>query len=347
MMDCGGLWMDDRYSRQVLFRPIGREGQQRLAAARVVIVGMGALGTVLATQLVRAGVGFLRLVDRDIIEPSNLQRQTLYDEEDAELGRAKAEAAAQKLQAANRDVQIEAVIEDLTWRNAKKWLADVDVIVDGTDNFQVRYLMNDVAVQHGIPWSYGGAVSSYGTTAFFRPLQTACLTCLFGSDGDVGGHDTCDTVGVIAPVVAIIASLQVAEILKYLTGNLAALSNALMHVNVWDNEFRSVQLSPPKTDCPCCQLRQFQSLAARTDGLTVSLCGRRTIQVRPESSLQVSLEAMAERLSRLGQVRHNAHLLRCDFGDVQLTLFADGRALIHGVDDSAKARSLYARYVGM
>lgn len=308
---------------------------------------MGALGTVLATQLVRAGVGYIRLIDRDIIEPSNLQRQSLYDEIDAEQSRAKAAVAAEKLRAANGDVEIDMVIEDVTWRNAEKLLSDVDVILDGTDNFQVRYLINDVAVKHQIPWSYGGAVSSYGTTAFFRPTQTPCLVCLFGPEPEGAGHDTCDTVGVIAPVVSIIASLQVAETLKYLTGNLDALSNALTHVNVWDNEFRSIQTGAPNVECPCCQQRQFQALGQHTDGLTVSMCGRQTIQVRPRSGLMVSLEEMSDRLSSLGSVRQNPNLLRCDLGDVQITLFRDGRALIHGVDDPAQARSLYARYIGM
>ena len=338
---------DERYSRQVLFRPIGPEGQAKLNQSRVAIVGMGALGTVIAPQLVRAGVGFVRLIDRDIIEPSNLQRQSLYDEADAEQGRAKAAAAAEKLEQANRDVVIEVAVTDLTWRNAESLLADVDVIVDGTDNFQVRYLINDVAVKHGIPWSYGGAVSSYGATAFFRPSETPCLVCLFGANQGTGGHDTCDTVGVIAPVVSMIGSMQVAEVLKYLTGNVDALSNTLTHLDVWQNEHRSVKLGRPKENCPCCQERRFASLSAQRDGLTVSMCGRQTIQVRPPSGLTVPLADMAQRLSVFGTVRHNPHLLRCDFGDVHITLFADGRALIHGIEDETLARSLYARYIGM
>lgn len=336
----------ERYSRQTLFRPIGVDGQIQLSKARVAIVGMGALGTMLATQLVRAGVGFVRLVDRDVVEQSNLQRQVLYDERDAEEGLAKAAAAAAKLREVNREVELDVVIDDITWRNAERVLSDVDVILDGTDNFEVRYLINDVSVKHKIPWSYGGAVSSYGTAAFFRPEQTPCLVCLFGSNSG-GGHDTCDTVGVIAPIVSIVASLQMAEILKYLTGNISALNNALLHVNVWDNEFRSVQMGEPNPNCLCCHDHQFSSLEQKSDGLTVSLCGRHTIQVRPPSEFHVQLELMAKRLSQFGQVRHNPHLLRCDFGNVQITLFADGRALIHGVDEASTARSLYARYIGM
>lgn len=337
----------DRYSRQVLFRPIGVAGQKRLAEARVAIVGMGALGTVLATQLVRAGVGFARLIDRDIIEPSNLQRQSLYDEVDADEGRAKAEAAAQKLRLANRDVEIEAVIEDITWRNAERLLSDVDVILDGTDNFQVRYLINDVAVKHKIPWSYGGAVSSYGTTAFFRPGETPCLVCLFGANQGSGGHDTCDTVGVIAPVVSIVASLQVTETLKYLTGNLEALSNRLTHLDVWKNEFRSVNMGGAKESCRCCHHREFTALLSQSDGLTVSMCGRQTIQVRPSTGFTVPLSEMSTRLSQFGEVRYNSNLLRLNLGEIQITLFADGRALIHGIEEESTARSLYARYIGM
>lgn len=336
-----------RYSRQVLFAPIGLKGQAKLARARVAIVGMGALGTVLSTQIVRAGVGFVRLIDRDIVEPSNLQRQSLYDEADAEQGKAKAAAAAEKLHQANGEVEIEIAIDDLTWRNAEQLLTDVDVILDGTDNFEVRYLINDVSVKHNIPWSYGGAVSSYGTTAFFQPGETPCLVCLFGANSG-GTHDTCDTVGVIAPVVSMIASLQVAETMKYLTGNVNALNRSLTHVNVWGNEFRSLAMGQANDDCPCCRDRTFTSLeGSSSDSLTVSMCGRQTIQVRPSTTFTTPLQEMAKRLGSVGEVRHNAHLLRCDIGDFQITLFADGRALIHGVEDGATARSLYARYIGM
>ncbi len=336
----------ERYSRQILFRPIGENGQQMLAKSRVAIVGMGALGTVLATQLVRAGIGYLRLIDRDIVEPSNLQRQSLYDEQDALEGMPKAAAAKDKLVKANSSVNMEAVISDITWRNAESLLSDVDLIMDGTDNFQIRYLINDVAVKHHIPWSYGGAVSSYGTTGFIRPGETPCLVCLFGHDQG-GGHDTCDTVGVIAPIVSIIASLQVTEAIKYLTGHAEHLSNALTYVDVWNNEFRSVHFPTRDESCNCCNHHDFQALSPKSDGLAVSMCGRETIQVRPQQSLDVSLEQLANRLNKLGKVQQNEYLLRAVIDDTQITLFADGRALIHGTTDVAKARSLYARYIGM
>ncbi len=335
-----------RYARQALFRPIGRDGQLRLGQSRVAIVGVGALGTVLATQLVRAGVGLVRLIDRDIVETTNLQRQSLFDEVDAENGVAKAEAAAAKLRQANGEVTVEAQVTDLTWRNAEELLSDVDVILDGTDNFEVRYLINDVAVKHGIAWAYGGAVSSYGSTAFIRPGHTPCLVCLFG-EGANGGHDTCDTVGVIAPVVSVIASIQVAETLKYLTGNLDALSNVMTLVDLWRNDFSQMNFGSANPSCPCCGKHTFHALESRTDGLTVSLCGRQTVQVRPAVSNSLNLRQVAANLANHGSVRQNASLLRCDFGKFQITLFADGRALLHGIEDPHEARALYARYIGM
>ena len=337
---------DSRYSRQILFQPIGPEGQEALDRSRVAVVGLGALGTVLSTQLARAGVGFLRLIDRDIIEPSNLQRQTLYDEADAKDALPKAAAARDKLMRANSAITVEAVIADVTWRNAEDLLGDVDVILDGTDNFQIRYLINDVAVKRNIAWAYGGAVSSYGTAAFLRPDETPCLACLFGSDQG-GGHDTCDTVGVIAPIVSVIASYQVAETLKYLTGRLERMAPGLLTVDVWNNEWRTIRFPARSSACPCCTKRQFSHLAAQTDALALSMCGRRTVQVKPATPLQLPLTALGRRLASVGRVHTNDYLLRCDLGDAQISVFADGRALIHGVDDPAQARSLYARYIGM
>ncbi|PWI56911.1 ThiF family adenylyltransferase [Sulfoacidibacillus thermotolerans] len=339
--------LQERYSRQILFRPIGAKGQERLRQSRVAIVGMGALGTAMATQVVRAGVGFVRLLDRDIIEPSNLQRQALYDEQDALEALPKAIAAMYKLRQANRDVEIEAKVVDVTAQNAEALLSDVDVILDGTDNFQIRYLINDVAVKHHIPWAYGGAVSAHGTSAFFRPHETPCLVCLFGTDPG-SGHDTCDTVGVIAPVVSVIASFQVAETLKYLTGNLDDLRSGLVYVDLWNNEMRQIGFGQRNTDCPCCGHGQYAALQAKRDAITVSMCGRRTIQVKPQVPAQLSLASVAKRLEAVFRVRYNEHLLRVELPDhVQITLFADGRALVHGIEDATAARELYARYIGM
>lgn len=336
----------ERYSRQILFRPIGREGQEKLKASRVAIVGVGALGTYLAQQLVRAGVGFVRVIDRDVVETTNLGRQVLYDEHDAELGTPKALAARQKLMTTNSSVVIEAVVTDLTWKNAEQQLSDVDVILDGTDNFQVRYLVNDVAVKYGIPWAYGGAVSSYGTSTFIQPNVTACLVCMFGENRG-GGHDTCDTVGVVSPVVAMIASLQAIETLKYLTGNVDAMSRSITHLDVWRNEFQSL-LQPPKQDsCRCCGRREFTALAVQPHAYTISLCGRRTIQVRPDVSAFVPLSNIANRLRAFARVMQNDDLLRTEIEGLELTLFADGRALVRGTDDAQLAKEFYAKYIGM
>lgn len=309
-------------------------------------MGVGALGSVAATQLARAGVGYLRLIDRDIVEPSNLQRQVLFDEADAAGHRPKAEAAAHKLRAASSDIVVQAVVTDLTGRNAQALLADVDLIVDGTDNVQARHVINDVAVKHAIPWAYGGAVSSYGTTALLRPGSTPCLVCLFGASMD-SVRETCDTVGVIAPIVGIIASLEVAEAVKYLCGRHEALRDGVTYVDVWTNEWRTVRFAPPTAECPCCGLHRFDALAARPDALTISFCGRNTVQVRPDPARAVSLADLARQLERVGSVLRSDRMLRVDLGEQQITLFHDGRALIHGVDDPAAARTLYARYIGM
>jgi molybdopterin-synthase adenylyltransferase len=336
----------DRYARQSLFAPIGEIGQKRLADARIAIVGLGALGTVSATQLVRAGVGYVRVIDRDIVEASNLQRQSLYDEDDAANHRPKALAAADKLRRANSSVVIEEHLVDLTWRNAEQLLTDVDLIVDGSDNFEVRYLVNDVSVKHAVPWSYGGAVASYGTTALFRPGETPCFRCVFGSQ-PAGGHETCDSVGVVAPVVSVIASLQTAEVLKLLTGNVHALVNGMVHVDVWKNQFQTIQLGDATVDCPCCVLKAFSFLAERADSYTVSMCGRDTVQVRPYGAQGIDLAGMADRLRKWGTVHANPHVLRLTTDSHPMTLFRDGRALIHGTNDTVLARSLYAKYVGM
>ncbi|MCY0876884.1 MAG: ThiF family adenylyltransferase [Firmicutes bacterium] len=336
----------ERYARQVVFAPIGEDGQAKLLRARVVVVGLGALGSVSASQLARAGVGYIRCVDRDIVEWTNLQRQTLYDEQDAHLGVAKAEAAAAKLRQFNSDIVVESSVTDLSSQNAEALLTDVDLIVDGTDNAQIRQLINDVAVKHGIAWAYGGAVSSYGVAGLIRPGETPCLACLFGAQAE-RDHDTCDTVGVIGPITGVIASLQVAEALKYLSGRTDALRDGLVYVDLWHNEWRNMRFGNPQPECPTCGKRSFAALDAPSDALTVTFCGRRTIQLRPQAQTQLSLEHLAKRLRPLGTVRQTDSLLRFERGEHILTVFADGRALVHGVDDVAQARSFYTRYVGM
>ncbi|MBO8165204.1 MAG: ThiF family adenylyltransferase [Brevibacillus sp.] len=340
--------MDIRYSRQILFAPIGPTGQEKLGTSRVAIVGMGALGTVLANHMVRAGIGFVRLIDRDFVEPSNLQRQMLYDEDDARQHLPKAMAAGDKLKRINSQVTIEPIVADLTPYNAERLLTDVDLVLDATDNFQVRYLINDVCVKHEIPWVYGGAVSAKGMFAAIRPGITPCLRCLFPEAPKPGETPTCDTAGVIGPIIHVIASYQAAEAMKLLIGADDALNPHLEHVDLWLNQHQQLSISSARrSDCPTCGLRQFVYLEPTSDeGLATSLCGRNTIQISPAVETRLDLEQLVERLSPLGKVERNPFLLRFHIGEHTLVVFPDGRVLVQGTDDPALARSLHARYIG-
>ncbi len=333
-----------RYSRQLLFDGLGGEGQARLMASRAVLVGCGALGTIQASFLVRAGVGTLRIIDRDFVEESNLQRQILYDEEDVRAALPKAAAAERKLRAINSLVTVEGLVEDLTPDNAGRLLGGFDLILDATDNFDTRLLINDYAVKTATPWIYGGCVSSYGQTFTVLPGQTACFQCLFGTP--VGGlAPSCDTAGVIGPAVGVVASLQAAEALKILSGRRERVSRRLTFVDVWGNLLDSFELPPRDPECPCCGRRDFHWLEGRrgTDALT--LCGRDSVQVSRREGPPLDLEALARRLAPLGTVERNRFLLRASIGAHRLTVFADGRAIIGGTSDPALARSLYTRYV--
>jgi molybdopterin-synthase adenylyltransferase len=337
-----------RYSRQILFPPIGRTGQEQLLQSRVAIVGMGALGTVLANHMVRAGVGFVRLIDRDFVEPSNLQRQMLYDEDDARQHLPKAIAAHAKLARINSEVTVEPVVADLTAHNAEKLLADVQLVLDATDNFQVRYLINDVCVKHGIPWVYGGAVSATGTFAAIRPGITPCLRCLFPEAPNPGEMPTCDTAGVIGPIIHIVASYQATEALKLLVGDQEALNPHLEHFDIWNNRHQQIRVqNGRRADCPTCGQRQFSYLMPDTqEGQAVSLCGRDTVQISPAAGAQLDLDQLAERLAPLGQVERNKFLLRFHVDPHTLVVFPDGRVLVQGTDDISLARTLHARYIG-
>lgn len=325
------------------FAPIGREGQAKLASSRVLIVGMGALGAVLAMHMVRSGVGFVRMVDRDYVERSNLQRQMLYDEADADGGTPKAVAAERKLARINSDVELEAVVADVTAGNAETLADGVDLVLDGTDNVRTRLLMNDVCFKLGIPFVYGGAVSSQGMSAVFVPGATCCFRCLFGSEGDAGGQ-TCDTVGVISPIVDIVASFQAVEALKLLVGASEARRSGLLSLEIWRHQVFDMRLPPARPDCPTCGLREYPSLAASEEE-TTTLCGRETVQVRARRPFD--LDAMERRLSAVAAVERNPFLLRASLPEGErLVLFPDGRTLVQGTDDIARARSLYDRYIG-
>ena len=331
----------ERYSRQIRFWGIGDAGQQRLLDARVAVVGCGALGSFQAGALARAGVGFLRIIDRDYVELSNLQRQWLFDQCDVEQGLPKAIAAARKMAAINSDIAVEPAVADLTPSNIDDLLGDVNLILDGTDNFETRYLINDYAVSHSLPWIYGAAVGSYGITMPVVPGLTACLRCVY-PEPPGGAQPTCETAGVLGPITALIASLQVSEALKALCG--VDVSRKITTVDVWSGEIRQIAQPPPDERCPACGRREFPYLDGERRS-PVSLCGRNAVQIH-ERSRPLDLAYLAERLAPLGVVRSNEFALRFEMPPYLLTIFPDGRAIVKGTTDVGVARSLYARYVG-
>ena len=331
----------ERYSRQIRFSGIGPAGQQRLLDARVAVVGCGALGSFQAGALARAGIGFLRIIDRDYVELSNLQRQWLFDQCDVEQALPKAIAAARKIAAINSDIEVEPAVADLTPSNIDDLLGDVNLVLDGTDNFETRYLINDYAVSRGLPWIYGAAVGSYGITMPVMPGSTACLRCVY-PEPPGGAQPTCETAGVLGPITALIASLQVSEALKVLCG--IDVSRKITTVDVWSGEIRQVAQPSPDERCPACGRREFPYLNGERRS-PVSLCGRDAVQIH-ERNRPLDLADLAERLAPLGMVRSNEFALRFETPPYLLTIFPDGRAIVKGTTDVGVARSLYARYVG-
>ena len=331
----------ERYSRQILFDGIGETGQQRLLDARVVVVGCGALGSFQAGALARAGIGYLRIIDRDYVELSNLQRQWLFDQCDVEQGLPKSIAAARQLAAINSDIRIEPVVADLVPENADELLGECDLILDGTDNFETRYLINDYAVSHARPWIYGAAVGSYGISMAVAPGKTACLRCVY-PDPPPGAQPTCETAGVLGSITALIASLQVSEAIKILCG--FEPSRKITTVDVWTGEIRQIAEPGPDPQCPACGLRQFPYMNGERRA-PVSLCGRNAVQIH-ERARPLDLRELAERLAPLGLVRANEFALRFETPPYLLTIFPDGRAIVKGTTDVGIARSLYARYIG-
>jgi molybdopterin/thiamine biosynthesis adenylyltransferase len=335
----------ERYSRQMLFAGIGEEGQKRLASASAVIVGCGAIGAAAANLLVRAGVGRLRIVDRDFVEPSNLQRQTLFDESDARAVLPKAVAAERKLRAINSSIAVEGVVADADPKNAEDLLRGFDLILDGTDNFETRFLINDLAVKAGRPWIYAAAVASYGLTMTIRPGLTPCLACLLETlNSGQGLEETCDTIGVLGPIVNLIASLEVAEALKLLAGREEMLQGRLVSCDVWSGRFQSVRVSR-NPECRACVRREFSYLQGEAQP-HITMCGRDSVQIHERHRL-LDLGALRERLApAVAGVRHNEFLLHFRVPPYEMTVFADGRAILKGTKDPAVARSLYARYIG-
>jgi adenylyltransferase/sulfurtransferase len=338
----------ERYSRQMRFAGIGEEGQRRLLHSHVTLCGCGALGTVLANALVRAGVGHLRLVDRDFIETHNLQRQVLFDEHDVAENLPKAEAAARKLGAVNSSVHVEPVVADIDHTNILALVGDADLILDGTDNFEIRYLINDAAVKLGKPWVYGGSIGSLGQTMTILPGETPCLRCVFEAAPAPGEAGTCETAGVLSPVVSIIASYQAAEALKILSGRRDKVSRELVYVDVWENVHRRIKIAPllGKVDCPCCRRRRFEWLQGEQGAHTTSLCGRNAVQVAHRAATRLSFEDLARHLEALGEVSYNRFLLKFTTEGHEFTVFPDGRAIIKGTSDVERARTLYAKYIG-
>lgn len=335
----------DRYSRQILFSGMGLDGQAGLVSASAVIVGCGAIGAATASLLIRAGVGRLRILDRDFVEASNLQRQSLYDESDARESLPKAVAAEQKLRAINSTVSVEGIVADLTPANAEELLTGFDLILDGTDNFETRFLINDFAVKHSRAWIYAAAVGSYGITMTVRPGRTACLACLLEGDRSSAGiEETCDTIGVLGPIVQLISSIESAEALKLLAGKEAALRGRLISGDIWSGRFQSVD-SARDPNCRCCVRREFIYLEGEAQP-HITMCGRDSVQIH-ERSRSLDLAALGARLgSAVESVRHNEFLLRFRVPPYEMTVFADGRAILKGSQDPAIARSLYARFIG-
>lgn len=358
----------DRYHRQTLLHGIGEAGQRRLSESTALILGCGALGCVVSDMLARSGVGHLVIVDRDVPELTNLQRQVLFDEQDVADGIPKSEAAKRRLTAVNSDIRVSAFVDDINHTNIERYATAVDVIVDGLDNFETRYLANDMAVKHGVPYVYGAAVATSGMAFPVLPhadgsrpwesagetnLSTPCFRCLFDEAPPPGTTATCDTVGVLNSLIGIVANFQVTETLKILTGNFAAVNRKLLTIDPWTNDIShlAVDSAYAAGDCRCCKHREFAYLDGASGSSAASLCGRNAVQLRSRNVNAVpTFATLAERLRRHGTVRVNDYLLRAEITDsgapVEITLFTDGRAIIKGTADPATARSVYAKYVG-
>src|SRR2546421_5047287 len=336
----------DRYSRQTLFKPIGKEGQERLRTASVAIIGCGALGSSLANNLCRAGIGRLVIADRDYIEINNLQRQILFDEDDLARHLPKAIAAAEKLRRVNSEVKIEALVEDINTDGIESLVRDVDLVLDATDNFETRYLLNDVCIKYNRPWIYSAVIASYGVTMNILPGDTPCLRCIFPEMPQPGTTPTCDTAGVLNGIVGAITGVASTEALKILLKD-EKVSRAMFWMDVWENTSERLEL-PRQPDCPTCGLHQYEFLDSLNGTSSASLCGRNAVQVRSgRKHDKINLPDLAERLRPVGQVSFNEFLLRFIVDEYELTIFPDARAIIKGTDDEQVAKSVYARYIGM
>ena len=341
----------ERYSRQILFHEWGVESQKRLMGSKALLIGCGALGTALADSLVRAGLGYLRIVDRDYVEKNNLQRQILFTEEDAKEGAPKAIAAANRLLQINSEVRVESVVADAHPGNIEQFAGGVDLILDGTDNLETRFLINDVAVKQRTPWVYGACIAAEGMVMPIIPGSTPCLRCIWDQPPPPGTNPTCDTAGVIAPIVQMVAALQVTEALKILGGRMEAVTRKLIQVNAWTARVDLFDMQPALDagDCPCCKQGRFDYLASDATGRTVSLCGRDAVQIGGRVGAELDLEGLARKIEPAAESAVTVHryLLRFVVEGVQVTVFRDGRAIIKGTSELDAAKTIYARYVGV
>ena len=339
----------ERYSRQILFQHIDEDRQKKLIDSTVLLIGCGALGTVSSSYLVRAGIGQLRIIDRDFIEENNLQRQILFDEDDILENVPKAIAAQKKLQRINPNIKVEGFVTDINYSNIEELTKDVDIIIDGTDNFETRFLVNDYCVKNSIPWVYGACIGSRGVVMNIIPSMTPCLRCVFETMPQIGSFPTCDTAGVIGPIAGIIASFQVTEAIKILTGNYDSVNKNLLEIDVWETNFRQIDISELKdtNNCPTCKLYNYEFLKAEVGIMTTLLCGKNAIQVMSRNIGNIDLRHLEQRLGSIADVSCNDFMLKFKIKDHAFTVFPDGRAIITGTADTSIAKSLYSKYLGM
>lgn len=339
--------MRERYLHQILFEEIGEEGQARISMGHVCIAGCGALGSMSAMALVRAGAGKVRIIDRDFVEMKNLHRQILYDEADASNIMPKAIAAADKLRRINSSVQVEGIVADLNHLTAEDLLGGCDVIVDGSDNFETRFLINEFAVKRSIPWIYGAARGSYGITFNIIPGEGPCLRCIFESAPQQGSYEACDRSGIIPSVPYIVASIQCVEVLKILSGRRQKLNNFISAIDVWKGVSNQMRLGSKRADCPVCVLHEFKMLEKGEFSSGISRCGRNVVQIQPlKQGARIDLESLRKKSEGTLDIVYNGFLLRIKLAEHEITVFPDGRAFVRGTEDEDLARSLYEHYVG-
>ncbi len=339
----------ERYSRQILFQHIGEDRQKLLMSSTAVVIGCGALGSISSSYLVRAGVGQLMIIDRDFIEENNLQRQMLFDENDISENLPKAIAAQRTLQKINSKVKIEGIVTDVNYSNIDDLTKNADIIIDGTDNFETRFLINDYCIKNTIPWIYGACIGSRGVVMNIIPTETPCLRCVFETMPQIGSFPTCDTAGVIGPIAGIIASFQVTEAIKILTGDHAFVNKNLLEIDVWKTKFREINISELKdiNNCPTCKLHNYEFLEAEVGIMTTFLCGKNAVQVMSRNTGNIDLRQLEQRLNPIADVICNDFMLKFMINNHSFTVFADGRAIITGTADSSTAKSLYSKYLGM